>query len=373
MNDNVFFGLEGPLDSLPASRQMRTANLSGFPGLVRSLGADPVPLLERHEIDPQALRDPDHFVDCKSVIDLFEYSSASLNDPLFGLHLAQVQDPEVFGCIATLCRAAPTVRDSIDSFIEYIPVVHSPEAMIELVEGAENAEIRWSVGADLGLNHQANYKAALLNLKLLQMVGGRDFRPSYVNLAVNPRERDIPELEKQFGCRFNKTPQENAIAFPAGLLNRPVATANRLVFRLLGGYLEQVKAACRTTIADRVEDYVRGSLPTGNCSIERCAMKLGVSVRTLQAHLGEESGLKFSDILERQRFELAKAYLEQPHLSLDDVADMLGYAEQSSFGRAFKRWTGLTPRLYRQQFESSRGMPMPAAFSMAAASRSAGV
>jgi AraC-like DNA-binding protein len=101
-------------------------------------------------------------------------------------------------------------------------------------------------------------------------------------------------------------------------------------------------------------------------------MRLGMSVRTLQAHLGE-TGLKFSDILERQRFELAKSYLEQPHISLDEVAGMLGYAEQSSFGRAFKRWTGLTPRLYRQQLESARGMPMPAAFSMAAASRSAGV
>jgi AraC-like DNA-binding protein len=372
MNDNNFFSLEGPLDSLPASRQMRTANLSGFPGLVRSLGADPVSLLERHEIDPLALRDPDHFVDCKSVVDLFEYSSVSLNDPLFGLHLAQIQDPEVFGCITTLCRAAPTVRDSVTSFIAYIPVVHSPEAVIELVEGGDTAEIRWSVGTDLGFNHQANYKAALLNLKLLQMVGGSGFRPTYVNLAANPRPRDIPELEKQFGCRFNRTREENAIAFPAGVLDRPVATANRLVFRLLGGYLEQVRAASRTTIADRVEDYVRGSLPTGNCSIERCAIKLGMSVRTLQTQLGE-SGLKFSDILEQQRFELAKNYLEQPHLSLDDVADMLGYAEQSSFGRAFKRWTGLTPRLYRQQFETTRGAPMPAAFSMAVASRSAGV
>lgn len=372
MNDNHFFSLDGPLDSLPASRQMRTANLSGFPGLVRSLGADPVPMLERHEIDPLTLRDPDHFVDCKSVVDLFEYSSASLNDPLFGLHLAQIQDPEVFGCIATLCRAAPTVRDSVTCFIEYVPVVHSPEAVIELVEGGERAEIRWSVGADLGFNHQANYKAALLNLKLLQMVGGHGFRPTYVNLAVNPRERDIPELERQFGCRFNKTLQENAIAFPADVLDRPVATANRLVFRLLGGYLEQVKAASRTAIADRVEDYVRGSLSRGNCCIERCALRLGMSVRTLQAHLGE-SGLKFSDILEQQRFELAKTYLEQPHISLDDVAEMLGYAEQSSFGRAFKRWTGLTPRLYRQQIETARGAPMPAAFSMAAASRSAGV
>jgi AraC-like DNA-binding protein len=372
MNESHFFSLDGPLDTLPASRQMRTANLSGFPRFVRSLGADPISLLERHEIDPHALRDPDHFVDCKSVVDLFEYSSASLNDPLFGLHLAQIQDPEVFGCIATLCRAAPTVRESVASFIEYIPVVHSPEARIELVEGAESAEIRWHVGTELGFNQQANYKAALLNLKLLQMVGGRSFRPSHVNLAASPRDRDVPELEKQFGCRFNRTPRENAIAFPADVLDRPVATANRLVYRLLGGYLEQVKAAARTGVAERVEDYVRGSLASGHCSIEHCATRLGLSVRTLQAHLGEAQ-LKFSDILERQRFELARAYLEQPHISLDEVADMLGYAEQSSFGRAFKRWTGLTPRLYRQQVETARGGPMPAAFSLAAASRSAGV
>ncbi len=61
------------------------------------------------------------------------------------------------------------------------------------------------------------------------------------------------------------------------------------------------------------------------------------------------------------------------NLSLDGVADLLGYAEQSSFGRAFKRWTGLTPKLYRQQFEASRRTPMPAAFSLAFANRAAGV
>ncbi len=372
MSDNYFFALEGPLDSLPASRQMRTANLAGYPVLVRRLGADPVPLLERHEIDPGVLRDPDRYIDCKSVIELFEDSSTALNDPLFGLHLAQIQDPEVFGCITTLCRAAPTVREAITSFIEYIPVVHSPEAMIELVEGKNTAEIRWRVGSDLGFNCQANYKAALLNLKLLQMVGGDGFRPDYVNLTVNPRQRDIPELEKEFGCRFHGSARENIIAFPTNLLEHTVDTANRLVYRLLGGYLEQVKAAARCTVEDRVEDYIRGSLASGDCCIERCAQKLGTSVRTLQTQLAD-SGLKFSDMLEHQRLEVARSSLEQPHLSLDDIAEMLGYADQSSFGRAFKRWTGLTPRLYRQQVESKRGTSMPSAFSLAVANRSAGV
>ncbi|MGL4566731.1 MAG: AraC family transcriptional regulator ligand-binding domain-containing protein, partial [Halioglobus sp.] len=169
MHNNDFYSLEGPLDSMPAGHQMRSANLAGFSALIRSMGADPMPLLERHGIDPLVIRDPDHFVDCRAVVELLEYSSTALKAPLFGVQLAQCQDPEVFGCVATLCRAAPTVRDAIASFINYIPIVHSPQAMLELVEDKETAEIRWRVGSDLGFNHQANYKAALLNLKLLRM------------------------------------------------------------------------------------------------------------------------------------------------------------------------------------------------------------
>ena len=61
MGDTSFFSLDGPLDSTPATRQMRIANLAGFSGLVRSRGADPIALLERHAIDPQVVRDPDHY------------------------------------------------------------------------------------------------------------------------------------------------------------------------------------------------------------------------------------------------------------------------------------------------------------------------
>jgi AraC-like DNA-binding protein len=372
MGDNYFYSLDGPLDSMPGSQQMRIANLAGFSGLVRRLGADPIALLERHNINPQILRDPDQYVDCQSIVDLFEYCSSSLNDPLFGLQLAQIQDPEVFGCVVALCRAAPTVRESVVSFIDYLPVTHAPDTILELVEGEDTAEIRWSVGTDLGSNKQANYQAALLNLKLLQLVGGQGFRPSYVNLAVDARPRDISELESKLGCQFNKTRADNAVAFPVELLDQPVASASRLLFKLLGGYLGQVKAAARTSIADRVQDYVRGSLSSRDCSIERCARKLDISVRTLQAQLGD-SGLKFSDILEQQRFDTAKTYLQQEQLSLDDIAAMLGYAEQSSFGRAFKRWTGLTPKLYRQQFGNSRAGPVTSAFSIAAANRASGV
>ena len=347
MGENHFFSLEGPLDSMPVERQMRTANLSGFTDLVRTLGADPRQILEQHGIDPRIIHDPDAFIDSKALVDLLEYCSSFLRDPLFGLHLAQLQEPDVYGSVAVLCRAASTVREAIGCFIDYIPVIHSPVPVLELVEGRDTAELRWQVPADLGLNVQASLQAVLLNLKLLRLIGGAGFRPSYVHLSVDVRRVDVPEIENRLGCAFRAGVPVNAIAFPVALLDQPVASANRLLFRLLGGYLDRVRAASRKTVVERVQDYVRGSLPRGNCSIEHCAKKLGTSVRTLQANLSE-SGLRFSDILEELRMDLAKVHLEENVLSLDAVAAMLGYSDQSSFGRAFKRWTGMPPQQFRR-------------------------
>ena len=62
------------------------------------------------------------------------------NHPLFGLQLAQAQEADVYGCVTALCRAAASVRESVAGFIDYLPVVHSPVSIMELVEGSETAE-----------------------------------------------------------------------------------------------------------------------------------------------------------------------------------------------------------------------------------------
>lgn len=348
MEGSFFYGLEGPLDAIPSERQMRAANFEGLPDLVRNRGGDPRRILERYGMDPRAIQDPDYHVDCKSLVDILEYCSTLFRDPLFGLRLAQHQDADVFGCVTALCRAAPSFRDAVHGLIDYIPVVHAPLAMMELAEGKETSELRWSVRTDLGVNLQAHYQAILLNLKLLRLVGGRGFRPSYVNLALDAQQKDIPEIEQMLGCPFHRKAAMNVIAFPTAILGQKVPTSNKLLFRLLGGYLERVKAASRRSIVERVEDYVRGALPTGQCSIERCAKKLGTPVRTLQAHLSD-CGVRFSDVLEQQRIALAQAFIEEQQLSLDEIAVLLGYSEQSSFGRAFKRWTGSTPQRFRAE------------------------
>ena len=350
MDPKSFFSLDGPLDVLPGAGQVRAANFAGIAEVARRHGRDPRGIVERHGMEARVLSDPESLVAPQQVADVFEYCSTLFEDPLFGLHIAAIQDPEVFGCVTALCRSAPTFRAGVRCLIDYLPVVHAPDCEVVLIEGRDTAELTWLVNHDLGVNDQANYQAAVLNLKLLQAMGGPAFKPSWVSLSADPRAADVPELEAAMGCRVINRQARNSVAFPVHMLEQPVPSANRLLHRLLGGYLERVKAAQSVSVVDRVESFIRGALASGNCSIERCAEKLGLSVRTLQARLAEENA-RFSELVENARAALAKSHLAQRHLSLDEIADRLGYGEQTSFGRAFKRWTGMTP----QQFRAAAG------------------
>lgn len=348
MTERPFYSIQAPLEACPARGQMRAANFHGFNEFVRKRDTDPKRLLESVGLPSDALQSGDQHVDMRGFVDVFEHCADVFGDRLFGLRLAKYQAADVFGCVTALCRSAPDFRTALQSFIDLVPVVHSPGTCMDLLEGKRTSEFRYGAETDFGACDQSKFQAVLLNLKLFREIAGRRFEPTYVSLDVDVNGRDIEEIEQTLGCRFYVS-KTNAVAFSSSFLSMPAVHANAMVFELLHGYLSKVKSAARTTLVERVEDYIRSSLPSGSCSISRCASRLGVSERTLQLHLTEH-GKRFSVMLEEERTRLAGVYLERDDLSLDDIAVMLGYSEQSSFGRAFKRWTNVTP----QQFRESR-------------------
>src|SRR5690606_16800270 len=88
-------------------------------------------------------------------------------------------------------------------------------------------------------------------------------------------------------------------------------------------------------------------LKGGDPSLEQVAKKLAMSPRTLQRRL-QEHGLRYADRRDSARAAAARSYLRDRQISMAEVAYLLGFAEQSSFNRAFKRWTGKAPNEYRK-------------------------
>jgi AraC-like DNA-binding protein len=87
-------------------------------------------------------------------------------------------------------------------------------------------------------------------------------------------------------------------------------------------------------------------LPHGTARADEIARKFGMSQRTLARRLALER-LTFAGILDDLRSDLARRYLDDAHLTISQIAWLLGYQEASAFTHAFKRWTGKTPREMR--------------------------
>lgn len=347
MNVQHFYTLDQPLHVLPEKSQVRSANLSGFRNLINRLGGDCRYVLGRHGIGLQAPESPDDFIDCRSVVQLLEYCALKFNNPLFGLELAQMQEPDVYGSVTAICRSAPTLRKAVECLVQYIPVIHSSESVLELVEGTDIAEFRWCERNNMGFNIQANFHGLQLNLKVLRMLGGPHFSPRYISIPRQVTWKTISRLEQAIECEVRVSSDKGCIAFSSDLLELPLPTANLPLFQLLEGYMSRLRPSPDMSLEDRVNGYLRDSLGSGDISIEGCARKIGISARTLQLRL-KERDVCYSDILDKLRLERAKQVLKCSNLSVSQVADLLGYAERTSFDRAFKRWTGLSPRQYRE-------------------------
>jgi AraC-like DNA-binding protein len=347
MAAEYFFGLERPLHALPDINQVRAANLQCWSNLVIQRGVDPDKLLKRHGILAE-LGGEESFIDAKAAADLLEDCALKLNDRLFGVHLAEAQEPDIFGCITALCRAAPSLREAISCLIEFIPLLHSPESLLELVEGKTITEFRWSTRSDLGLNDQANCHGLTIMLRLVRTLAGSGFAAEYLLVPRNLHRNLGRELGKALGCEVRNGGSQVGIALPSSALDLPVVSANGPLYELLLGYMQRLRIIARRDLLEIVSDFVYRELSFGDPSIRGCAESLGLSPRTLQLRL-KSRGVSFSDILDQQRLKRAKSILRNTDMTIGEIADHLGYEERTSFGRAFKRWTGLSPQQYRQR------------------------
>lgn len=217
-----------------------------------------------------------------------------------------------------------------------------------MVEGATTAELRMDEQPPDDSCQQLIYGALVTLLMLMRDLGEAAFCPISVSIGYDRRGRDVNALETALGCCVFAGQARSSISFDKSLLGRPISSANQSTFRLIHDLPERLRMEQGRSFLQRVDDAICGTLHHGGTPV-RCAAALGLTPRALQFAL-DSHGVSFSDLLSRRRMGLAQTYLltSNPYLSIDDIAVRLSYAEQTSFGRAFKRWTGVTPGAFRK-------------------------
>lgn len=318
-------------------------------------GADATALAQAVGFDSAATAgNPDARVPIATIQRLWPLVMAATHDPYFDLHIGRNINFATAGTLAYVLMHAPTVGAAITQLCRYQDVA------CQGVRTFQTSAPEWPGGIWLNLeltsaaiihpqyvlnSELSIYRAAFATLT------GQPVVPRAVRLAY-PRPADTREHEQAFGtANLEFDAPRTQVAFDAATLARPVLHANPALFPLFeqhaAALLAQLPTSQPPTLVERVRSEIvrllKGELPT----LAAVADCLHLGVRTLQLKL-KEVGHTYQQLLDAVRSDLAQRHLRESHLSITDVAFLLGYSEPSVFVRSFKKWTGQTPGAFRQ-------------------------
>lgn len=168
-------------------------------------------------------------------------------------------------------------------------------------------------------------------------------------LIRHPAPASIKAHEDWFGCPVRFGSDLDAILFSRETLAQPNILGDVGISSFLVSHLDKElsEIADEAPLVTETKDAIAQALSEGAPKMADIARGLGLSARSFHRRLSEH-GMSFQTLTEETRRELAEGLLCDEGHSLAEIAFLTGFAEQSSFTRAFKRWVGMTPASYRK-------------------------
>jgi AraC-like DNA-binding protein len=322
------------------------------PGISRALFLGTLAGLRALDIDIQAaleklglrISDLDHLprrLTPDAVYELFEaVSRASAG---FGVRMAERVRPEQFALFGEVIATSATVGEALMRGLRLFRLV-SETVQFSAEFGDKQAKLVLEVLHSGKIHHEAVEFLLGSMVSLARRISGLEGRALEVRFT-HDQPADARALEQFFRCPLQFGAGENAIVFDSAHLLTPVIAHDAERCAALQREAEALLADM-TSPGDFRRDVVRTisrEISNGDPSIERVAARLGMHPKALARRLRTEN-VTFRQLLEDVRFRLARRYLEEPAVSVTEIAFRLGYSEKSAFNRAFKRWTGAAPR-----------------------------
>lgn len=311
-------------------------------------GADVAALKRRFSLPEPAGAMPGMDVTPETVRQLSDAVESALGDPFLGLHVASALPRGFFDVFEFAGRSAPTFAAALTRLVRYSVTV-SPEAVYTLTNEPNGSVLSHRIQGDpLAVGRHANEFSLALIVTLCRHLIDRPWGPRRVSFS-HPAPADHAELGAffgtsaiEFGCA------ESSLYFDRDALDAPLSTADPTLLLILDRYAQALLPAQpgASTVKDQVRRHLRDHLTGGPLHIDAVAEALRMSSRTLQRRLTAQ-GTSFAEVLDELRRHLSRIYLDDPKLSLGEVAFLLGYSDVGAFVRAFKGWNGTTPGRYR--------------------------
>ncbi len=318
-------------------------------GVVERSGVSRDRFLVAAGIDPQLIEDGRMRLTMEAYQRAIDAAIAVSGDPAFGLHMGEQATSAMFDVIGHLAEHAETLRQSLQIATRYSRLMaegHEPE----LCETGELAAFRLPTmrGDFAPIRLTAEFAMSAL-WNMLPRFAGPGTRPNRVAFAYRAPAY-VAEYRRLFGDAAHFDQAFTEIEFPRMWLDRSHLYRSPDIFTLLETQAERALGRLErdAPLVERVQEALATAGPRP-ATMEAVARELGMSARSLRRQLSTE-GVNFGQLVERSRIVAAKRMLQDPRTTIQEAAYAMGFAAPAAFHRAFKRWTGMTPKQYRASF-----------------------
>lgn len=268
------------------------------------------------------------------------------SDPLIGIKLGVETKTERFHPMALAALSTQNLVTATEHLARYKKLTAPEEILGKLSKEEFRIGFRWLLAVEAEPQVLTDYCFSWM-ISLARQGAGMQINPLRVEYVQ--QRSNLRVLERSFACKVTGGTSRNTIIFRASDATAPFVTRNVELLDLLAPQFEEQLRQYKeedsfTELVRRaIQDRLTGHRP----SIDVISHALHMSPRTLQRRL-QESGSSFQRVLDEARHLMARYYLSNSVLELNEAAYLLGFEDPNSFGRAFRAWEGVPPSDWRE-------------------------
>lgn len=331
-------------NSSPEPHNLASANYI-LKEILLSRGIDPKGIYEEAGIDIDALKVPNARIPSTKATQLWRLAIQRINDPCFAVDSGRHWHPSFLNALGYSWLVSSTLKDALEKLVRYSRLV-SDLLKIDLRHFKTESVLRItnSTPNTLGQHRKIAFFSVLTAMCRFNF--GNRFCPLELHLTGNHPEC-LQDFYSYFNCKIIFQAPHDSISFARTDLEKPLKTANKILEemhdKVIRNYLQQLN---EKDLAQKVAIEIAEGLSSGKVTDDFIAKRLNMSVRSMQRRL-REKGTRFQKIFDSTRENMAKEYFKDPNLSLQEISYLTGFADYSSFSKAFKKWTGVSPSKMR--------------------------
>jgi AraC-like DNA-binding protein len=318
---------------------------------LEELGVSAAAVLRRAGLPQGYSKEPRVLLKTEELFALWRAIGEVSTNSAIGLQLGSESRTERFHPVGLVALSCENFGAGIDRMARYKQLT-CPEEILQEKDNEEwSIQFRWLLADEVE-------PPILIECAFAWLLSigrhGTGTRLSPVRVELLQTRAHVKAIERYFGCPVVCGAARNAIVFRAADAERPFVTRNAELLGMLAPQFEEELKHENTdeNFLERVRSAIQQKLTGQRPTIEDIADALHVSPRTLQRRLQDE-GSSFQSVLEEARHQLARHYLNNSFLELNEAAYLLGYNDANSFVRAFRTWEGMPPARWREQQRAS--------------------